>query len=260
MGTNTDCANKKKSTDKHVDWENLHKTTGSWVKETLKRLWQTLHHQPDDPLIRAHQYCLLIAREYIDTAFEAYKAGRFHSGLTCIRTIYEAAITLMWCSIHGKTEERLNIWVKESIRQDKNIAEELSEAYPEDESDDERVGELERQLSEMKNIAEIPSFKQRVDEVADNLPPEEKKTRSSFIYLQYRVLSASDHVNLDFARFYRRVGQAIVTCSRPEMPAYTPWTTIAAVYLLVGTVRRALEWKVDSLSKEFEAIIGPLRA
>ena len=91
-----------------ANWERLKDLALDWVDETLQRLGREQPNilERDQLFYRTAETCIMSMREYVETAFEAFVAHRFHSGLTCCRTVFEVGVHLLWCAQDKTGSER----------------------------------------------------------------------------------------------------------------------------------------------------------
>lgn len=242
------------------NWAVLRATTTSWIDVTLRRLRKQIAQcsRTDELVLRTAQFCLMKGREYVAAAFDDFEAGRFSAGLACTRVAYETAVTFLWASLEGKSEDRLRAWRKDYFRQRKNLADAMQDMYPEDKSDwQRRAAECEGHMVSIETESRMPGFAGLTRQIRKEIP-DEARVHAGFLYPLYRVLSGSAHAELDMERYFASRAQATVT-SRPEMPPYAPWVIFTSALWLVYGPRACLNWRREELMRDYAEVVGPLR-
>ena len=239
------------------DWNALRSSVEGWVDDTLAHLEEAIpsssaEHQR---LLRTAQFNLKNGREYLAAAFDAFQAGRFFAGLACVRVAYEIGVTLLWAGLEGKSEDRLQVWYKDHLRQRVNIFKEMQKMYPEEKQFfQDRVDELQARMGGLGAQRKFPQVQKRIREIENDIS---RGVEARLLYPLYRVLSTSAHADLDLRRHFAstRPPRIIPT---PEMPRYAPWVTMMSAFWLAYAARACVNWKHEELLDEYEQVIRPM--
>ncbi len=237
-----------------IDWKPIEAAVKKWIDGTLTHLRKRRVNLKalDARFVRDARFCLLSGREYIEAAFDSYRAGRFHAGLCCCRTAYEIAIRLQWCAMRKcQFESRIDRWWKDTVRQSKNLLEALSQDRPG--PWDQELQDTKRELERLHGVERLPKDICMAKEIVEAAGREHNP-----LYTIYRILSASTHASLDYLRFWPQGPTTVVVSSKAPMPSYAPRVTVTCAQALVYAPRKWVDWNLDQLEEESQQLYASL--
>jgi len=233
-----------------TDWNALRAVAMGWLDTGLTRVRHERRDASSADLLyfKVAEYLLLSAREYTETAFEALMASRYHSGISCTRTVFEMAIILRWCfRSPAEQRERLKRWAKTSMADRQRVLRVWQDTHPEQygKALAEAEARLQAAIDDLGDIKELPPSGQIATDLEnDHHSPEDVRFVWTALYKQQ---CQSTHAQLAPERFFEAVGPAEVCHATPRCPPYAEWMALSSVLWLVCTVYRMLSWDVAPL-------------
>jgi len=244
-------------------WRRLKRVALRWLKTGLKHVpRERTRHTPDRNLdFCVAESLLLHAKEFTETAFEAFRAGRYYSGLSCCRTIFEMAIKLRWCCLKKGTDrhDRYRSWVRETLKSEKRIRETFAKTAPEQyhagfQGAAER---LDADIQGLGDIERLPVFRLIYEEVAASAPdPKDAQFVRAALYEQ---LCKSVHAELDPDRYSDLVDGTESRRARPKKPFDPEWGALCSIFWLVVSVHEALGWPTKHLGNDLNHALLAIR-
>ncbi|MHC4561278.1 MAG: DUF5677 domain-containing protein [Planctomycetota bacterium] len=219
-------------------WQKLRDEALRWLQEALSEVRKKRPRVSHSSLfnVSVAEYVLLSAQDYAQTAFEAFIAERWHSALSCCRTIFEMSMISLWCCLNeDEKDERLYRWVKTSVGDQYRMYKALA---LHDTSKSERKGVFEMaenacktQLAELGHVKELPSYSQMAHDIEEaHLDPTQARWMQAALYKQ---LCQSVHPQLGLGRFYDIRGTTTVLHKKPKPPPYRFWAAKSAIVWVV---------------------------
>ena len=244
-------------------WRRLERVALRWLKTGLERLpRERSRHTPDRDLDFCVAECLhLHTQEFTETAFEAFRGGRYYSGLSCCRTIFEMAIKLRWCCLKTATErhDRYRSWVAETLKSEKRIRETFAKTAPEQyQAGFQGAAErLDPDIQGLGDIEKLPAFRSIYDEVATSAkdPKDAQLTRA----VLYEQPCKSVHAELDPDRYSDLVDGTESRRARPKKPFDPESAALQTILWLVASVYDALGWPSKHLGDDLSHALSTVR-
>lgn len=242
------------------DWQGLWVATSSWLEDAYSRVQKAESSMTDEEshVALAASYCLLSCYDYLASAFDAFKNGRFHAGLACCRPVAETAITFLWCvqQCDEGFRARVERWMKRTLLEDERFIKELSETsvFQQHSKSHSLEGSLKRTreiLDKVSSRKSLPNIKQMLESMDDRSKKGESKATDYYPML-YQFLCSSAHAGFTPERYFRIEEDIFKRVDRVEMPLATPWAVLTSAFCMAATVFISFGWDCAHLKTEFQ--------
>ncbi|MDY7011161.1 MAG: DUF5677 domain-containing protein [Planctomycetota bacterium] len=203
-------------------------------------------------------YCLLSCYDYLASAFDAFKNGRFHAGLACCRPVAETAIIFLWCvqECDEGARARFERWMKATLLENKRFIKGLSETsvfrqHSKSHSLEDSLEQTREMLNQVSSRKSLPGIKQMLESMDKCLKTEEVKATDLYTML-YLFLCSGAHAEFAPERYFRLEGDIFKRVDRVEMPHTTPWVALTSAYYMAVTVFMFFGWDYAHLKAEYQ--------
>ena len=237
-----------------VDWDTFGQTLDAWFDEELQwieRHW-TKFPRCDDAVYYAAEYLLEYSKQFVATAVDAYRLGRFHAGLTCCRTVYEVGVRLASrLSVKTEATEQLDRWWKGTLREQKALCQQLADHNP-NEGDfwSETVDKIRAQMDRLPGSDKLRSMPEEISRIGCAYG------KSRMLYAGYRDLCDSAHPGLHVWRIYDQQGAAAIKKPFPDESPSAVRLTASAAFLLVSAIHIFYDRDRTELDAQYQELVA----
>jgi len=237
------------------DWSQLRACVGKWFSEAEARLERAQAEMTieQSKVGFAAAYCLASCHDYLESALDAFDKGRPYAGSACVRPVAETAMIFLWCVPSDVDhQERIERWVKTSLKEEERFLDSLAKTSLFRQGDSELADSLDgirSMLDDLKHRKELPNLKQMLESIDQRLSD---NLRASDMYpMLYQYLCASSHARFAPERHFRSQGEIVEKIDRLTMPRVVPWVALTSAFWLIFAIYGYFGWEVTEIKTEY---------